>query len=252
MRFDPIAVVQEATTSWVASNGNDYPMVSFKPLQKPESAMEKYTKPLDKARISVPNFPALLAASSVNKYSMMFRFRPTYDAADAGDDVFACSNEEGGSGHIFEVGTKWSATQFVFTLMLKTDAETKTMTAVLADIGENSPFCFDCVWNVAVEWDATEDKGKSADNLKIYNNFRGKITTTTYTIQGKMDVTKVSALELITHQNHQIGRTRFYVGDFFSDQEREDFLSKGEDKLPAPTPTKPAPTKAAPKPDRRK
>ena len=90
MRFDPIAVVQEATTSWVASNGNDYPMVSFKPLQKPESAMEKYTKPLDKARISVPNFPALLAASTVAKYSMMFRFRPTYDAADAGDDVFAC------------------------------------------------------------------------------------------------------------------------------------------------------------------
>ena len=72
----------------------------------------------------------------------------------------------------------------------------------------------------------------------------------TYTIQGKMDVTKVSALELITHQNHQIGRTRFYVGDFFSDDERKDFLSKGEDKLPAPTPTKPAPTKAAP--DRRK
>ena len=62
--------------------------------------------------------------------------------------------------------------------MLKTDAETKTMTAVLADIGENSPFCYDCVWNVAVEWDATQDKGKSADNLKIYNNFRGKITTT--------------------------------------------------------------------------
>jgi len=229
-------------------NGDPQPLASFAPhrLVWPDMDLtQTVTNP--KAEILVPNFPVLMPTGDVRtdqEYSMIFRFRlrETAYSKNNPSSVFAKSphvDDSDGSNNVLTVGTTWvqdannndlGTLKFFMTLKttMSLEADEPRVESVLFVESTEEKICKDCVWTVAVIWDATAEDGKSNDNFRIKHYSRGQLTETVYSIQGYIDSKTVTQLILGVDKKHQIGRTQMKFGDNFEDDDIDKWLKEGQ------------------------